>query len=624
MAAPSQSDPRQRSEPDLPAEVIARQLEKILASPVFAGSDRMIRFLRFTVEYALQGKAEEIKEYLIGVEVFDRKTSFDPRSDAVVRGEARRLRSKLMEYYEGEGRDDAVRIDFPKGGYVPVFQRKPLAVTTEQASPSRSRPPTKLALISGCCVLLGALLVWFGFRAGRKGMASPQISSIAVLPFLDISPQKDQEYFCEGMTEELIHALSKIEGLRVPARTSVYQLKGAGIDKIGEQLHVTAVLEGSIRKEGDRARVTAQLVRVSDNTHLWSETYDRDVKSVFAIQEEIARSVVSKLRIQLAGGTNRPLVKRATEDVEAYNLYSRGRYYFYRGTPAERGQAIAFFQQSIAKDPNYAQAYAGLSSAYASLDSPKADCIKANEAATKALSLDGTLAEAHRASAMVKVRCEFDWPGGERELQRALELNPNDSNTHRSYAIQLANQGRFKEAIREAESAIQLDPMSPEAHYALGDALYFSRRYDETIQQSRKVLSIDPAYIRAYHTISRCYSQKGMYPEAIRAAAGWALPGADMSAMWILGYAYGRAGREADALKIIGNMKRVHDRERRGALGIAYVYSGIGDKEQTLKWLEINYEDLGYMSTLKVAPELDLIRSEPRYIALLKKIGLGP
>ncbi len=273
---PADTEPRSR---EVPADAARAALDKLLASKHFAQSDRLTRFLRFTVEHTLQGRAASLKEYLLGVEVFDRKPSYDPRVEPIVRVEARRLRTKLQKYYETDGRDDPLRIELPTGSYAPVFRR-----------PEASAAPA----------------------------ATQQ--SLAVLPFLNLSSDPDNEYFSHGLTEELIHALTKVEGLRVVA---ALQLKGKAHDvrQVGQQLGVGAVLQGSVRRSGDRLRVTAQLIQVSDGAYLWSETYERRMKDVFAIQDEISRAIVDTLRIRLGARPEAPLVRCHTHNLEAYQLY---------------------------------------------------------------------------------------------------------------------------------------------------------------------------------------------------------------------------------------------------------------------------------------------------------------
>jgi TolB-like protein len=274
-------------------------LDKILASEAFARADRMSRFLRFIVQETLKGRGAQLKEYLIGIEVFDRESSYDPRTDPVVRGEARRLRTKLMEYYENEGKDDRVRIHLPKGSYAVVFQA-PSGIPPAELAPTSSRSTP----------------------AGAK--------SIAVLPFLNLSPNPENEYFSDGLTEEIIHALGKVSGMSVVARTSVFQYKGRAYDirQIGEQLRVRTVLEGSVRTSGERLRVTAQLVNAGDGYHLWSETYDRNMVDLFAIQEELSGAIVSTLRQYWSVPVELPAVRRTPSNLEAYHLFLKERFLF--------------------------------------------------------------------------------------------------------------------------------------------------------------------------------------------------------------------------------------------------------------------------------------------------------
>ena len=320
-----------------PAEVRG-QLEKILASEAFARADRMSRFLRFVVQETLKGKGAQLKEYLIGVEVFDRESSYDPRIDPVVRGEARRLRTKLMEYYENEGKDDRIRIHLPKGSYAVVFQASSNIPAAAQA-PTSVRPTP----------------------AGAK--------SIAVLPFLNLSPNPENEYFSDGLTEEIIHALGKVNGMRVVARTSVFQYKGKAYDirHIGEQLCVQTVLEGSVRTSGERLRVTAQLVNAGDGYQLWSETYDRSMVDLFAIQEELSGAIVNTLRQYWAVPVELAPVRRPSSNLEAYHLVLKGRFFLRKRTEEGLRRGIEFFEQAIQLDSAYADPYAGLAECFSLL-----------------------------------------------------------------------------------------------------------------------------------------------------------------------------------------------------------------------------------------------------------------
>ena len=389
---------------------VREQLEKILGSEVFARADRMSRFLRFIVQETLKGRGAQLKEYLIGVEVFDRESSYDPRTDPVVRGEARRLRAKLMEYYEHEGKDDLVRIHLPKGSYSVVFQASSVITPIELSPISIKAAP-----------------------AGAK--------SIAVLPFLNLSPKPENEYFSDGLTEEIIHALGKVNGMSVVARTSVFQYKGRAYDirQIGEQLRVQTVLEGSVRTSGERLRVTAQLVNAGDGYHLWSETYDRKMVDLFAIQEELSGAIVGTLQI-LVGPGELPTVRRPSSNMEAYHLFLKGRFSLQKRTEEGPRRGIEFFEQAIELDPAYADPYAGMAECFSllthkGLEMPRNVMPKAKSAALKALALDPQVPEAHIAMGFVRSTYDWEWEEAEGHYLQALQTNSHSkAEAHHWYA----------------------------------------------------------------------------------------------------------------------------------------------------------------------------------------------
>ena len=374
----------------LSAESVRTQLRKILSSSTFARSERLARFLTFTVEQTLGGRGENLKEFVIGVEVFDKNEKYDPRMDPIVRVEARRLREKLRKYYETEGHDDALYIDFPTGAYVPLVK------TREAAGVS-------------------------------KPAATRAENAIAVLPFVNLSSEQENEYFSDGLTEELINALTKVEGLRVVAWSSAFQLKGKARDirRIAEQLRVRAVLEGSVRRTADRLRITAQLVDTTDGHYLWSETYERAIKDVFSIQDEISSAIVGALRIKLTGSAGRSLITRYTENLQAYHLYLKGRFYWNKRTEEDFYKALGFFEQAIQIDPNYAPAYAGMADSYIMLGEhgsvPALSIMrKARATASRALEIDPSLAEAHVSLGSVAGLYEWNWRESEQHFRRAL------------------------------------------------------------------------------------------------------------------------------------------------------------------------------------------------------------
>jgi TolB-like protein len=446
----------------LPAESIRTQLEKILASESFAESERLRQFLRFTVDLTLQGGGTQIKEYLVGVEVFGKEESFDPRTDSIVRVQAGKLRSRLEKYYAVEGIDDPVIVEYPKGSYVPNFKLREAAAPAPSSAPVRWR---KTAALVTAGLALAGLTIYLAGRNAQPRQTAGTRASIAVLPFLDMSEGKDQEFFCDGITEEIITALSKLEGLRVVARTSAFEFKGKGQDirKIGAQLNVGTVLEGSVRKAGGSLRVIAQLISVSDGYHIWSETYDRETKDVFAIQESIAEAIVSSLRVRLTPGEKARLAKRYTDNLEAYNLYLQGRYRLKPTDPETVKVAIQYFEQALALEPRYAPALAGLAVAYLRLSRldgmPPAEAIaKGREAAKKALEIDEGLGAAHYALASISF-LDLDYSSARKEFERAIELDPNDSATRASYAFYLVRTGRTDESRAQVRRWLELEPL---------------------------------------------------------------------------------------------------------------------------------------------------------------------
>jgi TolB-like protein len=406
-------------------ESVRAQLEKILVSAPFAGSERPSRFLRFIVEQALSGN--QLKETLVGVEVFGRKPAYDPRLDGVVRVEAVKLRSRLKEYYEGEGAGDTVRIDLPKGGYLPCFES--LRAPILEPEPLPVFPPgqaTRRGWWTDWRIVLPAvalIALVAGFVLARKSHwrpAAPNSSSIAVLPFVNLSSDKENEYFSDGLTDDLINALTQVQGLRVVARGSAFQFKGKNPDvrTVGRQLNVATVLEGSVQRSGDRLRITAQLSTVADGYHVWSETYDRRLADVFAVQDEISRAIVGALEVRVAGSPVRRLVQSSTQDLDAYNLYLQGRFHLNKWRPESARKGIEYFGQAIAKDSNYAPAYAGMADCYTWLGvfgwAPAHEAMpQAREAARRALQLDETLAAAHVSLGYVKALYDWDWRGAD-------------------------------------------------------------------------------------------------------------------------------------------------------------------------------------------------------------------
>jgi len=450
--------------------------------------------------------------------------------------------------------------------------------------------------------------------------------SIAVLPFTNMSADEENEYFSDGMTEEIINALTQLKNLRVAARTSSFVFKGQTVDiaEVGATLKVATVLEGSVRKAGSRLRITAQLVNVADGYHLWSERYDREMDDVFAIQDEIATTIADRLKVTLAGTSDESLVKPATENMEAYQLYLKGRYMWNKRTKDGLEQAVEFFNQAIERDAGYALAYSGLADAYLVIGAyghmPRPEARrKAQEAAEKAIELDETLAEAHTSRGQV-LRLERDWPGEEQEYRRAIALNPNYATAHHWYATLLGALGRLDEALSEIRHAEELDPLSPGISATVGTIYTLRRDYDAAIEQFKKALELDPNFFTPHAWLAGVYAQKHMYEEAIEETRKLRELRPD--------YPDVLAGM-ANIYALVGQVEKadelVQEAKDRGAdpgmIGVAYI--GLGDLDQAFEWLERGFEeDSWVLFHLKTHPWFDPIHSDPRYSDLLRRMNL--
>jgi len=460
--------------------------------------------------------------------------------------------------------------------------------------------------------------------------ASKWKNSIAVLPFVDMSPQKDQEYFCDGMTEELINRLSNIKELKVPARTSVFMFKGKAEDirEIGRKLDVQTVLEGSIRKEDSQLRIAVQLVSVSDSYHIWSETFDKELTKVFSIQDEVALTIADKLKLTLVGEDKTKLVKRPAENLQAYNLYLQGRYFWNKRTAEEIRKAIDFFNQALEIDSHYALAYVGLADCYLLLPtygrSPAREVLpKAKEAVSRALEIDETLAEAHTSLAMGK-EMEGAAAGAEREYKRAIELNPNYPLAHLWYHVFLRSRGRLDEAEAEIRQAKELDPLSLIINVASGEMFYIRKKYDQAIQQYSKTLELDQNFAEARRCRGKCYQQKGMFEEAIadfqKAREGF---GNNPHGLEVLGNAYALSGEKTKAMEVLENLLELSKQGYSLNYDIAFIYCGLGDKDKAFEYLEKAYNEKEDMVDFKVDPAWESLRSDPRYKSLLERLHLG-
>jgi eukaryotic-like serine/threonine-protein kinase len=467
---------------------------------------------------------------------------------------------------------------------------------------------------------------------GEPKVEPAALPSIAVLPFDNLSAEKDQDYFCDGITEEITNALTHVDGLRVVARTSAFAFKDRKEDirAIGQALNVGSVVEGSVRKAGSKIRITAQLVNVADGYHIWSERYDREMEDVFTIQDEITLAVVDKLKVTLLAGEKASVVKRYTDDLEAYRLYLKGRYYWNRRFEGALPKAIECCQHAIARDPLYATAYTGIADSYMSLGyfgylPPRDVFPKGKAAAEKALQIDENLAEAHASLGWIKTVYDWDWQGAASSFQRALELNPQYASTHEWYALYLTITGRFDEAIAETKRAQELDPLSLIINSVAGVVYYMARRYDEGIDQLNRAIEMDPAFALSYWFLAGNFMERGELDKAIAALLklealtpdGPLAPGA-------LGTAYAMAGQSKQAADMLHRLEEMHRKRYVSPFHFASIYMGLGQRDEAFKQLDAAVEVReSLLAYSKVWPWFDPLRSDQRFGVLLGKLGLG-
>jgi TolB-like protein/Tfp pilus assembly protein PilF len=454
------------------------------------------------------------------------------------------------------------------------------------------------------------------------------------LPFVNSSGDPNTEYLSDGITESLINSLSQLPHLKVMSRDSAFMYKGKQTDArtVGRELGIRAVLEGRVMQRGDTLAISTELVDARDNSHIWGEQYARKLSDVVALREEIAKEMTTALRVRLTGEEEKRLTKSDTANPEAYQDYLKGRYWWNKSTEEGFDKGIEFFQQAIAKDPTYAQAYSGLADCYSSLAgdglvSSKEGYLKAKDAALKALELDDTLAEAHTSLAFIKSSYDWDWSGADKEFQRAIELNPSSADAHEAHAEALWETGRLDEAIAESKATLALDPLSVNNNDNLGLEFFMARQYDRAIEQERKVLELDPNFIDAYYFRGMAYSKKSMYMEAMQEfEKAVAIAPADLTALTGLGYGYAVTGRRAEAQRVLDKLNEISKQRYVSAVWRAKIYAGLGEKDKAFEWLEKAYEDRSIVNTgfIKTSPIFDPLRSDPRFADLLRRTNLQP
>lgn len=456
-------------------------------------------------------------------------------------------------------------------------------------------------------------------------------NSIAVLPFTNISPEEGQEYFCDGMTDEIIAKLSTLKELKVVSRTSVMRYKNTdkSIKEIGQELDVASVLEGSVRKERDDIRITAQLINVKDGFHLWSDIYDRKLERIFDVQIDVAENIVNALKTRLTPEEKKRLSVIPQIKPEAYQAYLKGRFYWNKRTGEDLRKAINYFEKAIEEEPDYALGYGGLADCYNLLSfysnvPSKESFPMARKAALKSIALDETLAEAHNSLAYATYRYYWDFAGAEREFKLAIELNPNYASARFWHGEFLMMQGRFSEAFREMNLALELDPVSLIINSSFGLLYYYARQPEKAVRQARKTLELDPNFAHAHSVLGEAYAYLNKFPEAIaEIEKAVELSGGSSFYMSQLGWTYAQAGKDNEAKRILEKLKELSNKHYVSPFNIAWVYAGLKENDRAFDWLERAYEErYELLITIKTTPNLDPIRTDERFSELLKKIGL--
>jgi len=464
--------------------------------------------------------------------------------------------------------------------------------------------------------------------------AGEGIRAIAVLPFKPLVANDRDESLEMGMADTLIMLLGNLHQIVVRPVSAVRKYADLHQDAVaaGRELSVESVLDGSMQKQGDRIRVTVRLLNVPDGSQLWADKFDEEFTDIFGLQDTIAAKVADALALELSGSDRKLLARHYTENTEAYQLYLKGRFYWLGSKTEERmRKSVEYFNRAIEVDPNYALAYSGLADGYVVLGTfyvmaPKEAFAKAKVAATKAVKLDDTLAEAHASISIIKLLHEFDWSGYEREYRRVIELNPNYATAHYEYAQYLAAMGRFDEATREGKRAQDLDPLSVTMAEISAWMFYFARDYDGAIEAQRKVIEFDPSNFGPHRRLGLAYLQKKMNAEALaEIQQSRALSGGNAEEIGYLGYAYAVTGKRSEAQKILDELQEQAKRRYVSPWLIALIYTGLGNKDQAFSWLEKAYEDRSVnLMYLKVEPILDPLRSDPRYADLMRRMNLTP
>ena len=641
------------------AGLVRDHLKEVIASRAFAGSKRAQDFLQLIVEHALAGRFDSLRERMIGAEMFGRPIDYDTANDAVVRVKATEVRRKLAQYYQDSEKKSAVRIELPIGSYVPNFhwesletsaqpsaetvlpvfaegttaqetsEERPKAMTSEPPSLSAEKSRRTSRVLVGLVVGLGliAIIGHSGFKGWFKDSnGGTEIRSIAILPLQNLSGDPGQDYFADGITEELIADLGQVSALRVISRTSAMTYKGTKktLPEIAHELGVDAIVEGSVVRERNQVRITAQLINAKTDDHIWARNYVRDLTSVLALQGEVAQAIADEISINVTPQEQARLARARPVNSEAHDLYLQGIYLLNQGDPKK---AVDYLQEAIDKDPNYARAHAALANGYGWMG--EAGWLAYTEAfprqkteATKAIELDDSLPQGHAELADAVMDLSWDWSTTEKELKRALELNPNLASVHTTYAFYLQRVGRLPEAIAEVKLVLQLDPVSSRSFYSAGIVYYFAHQYDQALSQLQRAHALEPHAPKFLFPFESgvIYAEKGMFEKAV---GEFQKLGDQPHALGHMGNVYARMERASEARATILKLEEHVQKNGIGRYEIALVYAGLGQKDEAFTWLEKSYDarDKG-LTYLKIDPCIDPLRSDPRFSRLVRRVGL--
>jgi len=579
---------------------IRAQLDRVLRSRAFRNSERLQRFLKFAVECALEGTLDRLKESLLGRIVFDRGSKYDPRTDSIVRVESQRLRKKLREYYEVDGRADPVSIVFNAGSYVPTFAYLTSVFDRGHQTPSKERETRLL---------------------NRQ--------TVAVLPLSNLSADPEQEYLCDGITDDIIYALSRIPGLNVIGHTSVFALKGAAEDvhEIGTRLGAGTIVDGSIRKSGNRLKIFAEILDVVSGEVRWAETYARTLDGLFALEEEIAQAVARALQITLASPASSWEI-RGAPNMGAYLLNLQGRYAWNRMSADGYRTAAEIFERAISLFPEYAPPYAGLADAYLylalwGLERPSEVFPKAQRSALQALNLNSLLPHAHSALAAATALYEWKWEEGASLARKAIELEPSYSFGQQIYGWCLLARGESDQAVACFERSVALDPLSVRAHRTLGWVLHLQRRPSNAEKWIEAALLLDREPVETRCLLALVYMSEGRFEAALEQARQCQTDPPDPLSLGLLGACLAYLNHREEALEILAKLSRLAEAGYVDPNSIAQVQIALNDTDSAIKSVgRILDERVPFAFFMKLDPEFDPLRSDARFSDLILRLGI--